>query len=134
MNFKATMKLNTLLPLLTIVLFASCSRQYTCDDFKTGTYVFDDETFKHVTITRTETEQIEQSVEPGKEYRDVYEIIWDGSCSYSLVFKETDNLDRLPFSKYDTITSRIIEIVDDGYRFETAVFDIKPTGYLIKKD
>jgi len=122
------------LSIIGLLLLASCSRQYTCDDFKTGTYTIADEGFEQVTITRTETEQVEQSTAEGNTYRDVYKIIWDGTCSYQLVFKSTDNMARMPFSKYDTISSKIVEIRDDGYLFETVVFDERPTGYLIKQD
>jgi hypothetical protein len=117
-----------------IFLLTNCSQGYNCEDFKTGTYKFAEPEFSEVTVTRSASEQIETSTKAGEEYRDVYEILWNGTCSYQLVFKSTDNIDRMPFSKFDTISASIIEIVEDGYIYETEIFNQRPRGHFIKVD
>lgn len=127
------MKLNNiaLLALLASSVLISC-KSYTCEDFKIGEFKYADEAFKDVRILRSESEQKEYQIRDGKEVEDTYTIKWDGPCSYTLVFKETNSEVDQFHTQYDTIKVRIQEITDQGYIFETFLNGKSPRGEFIK--
>lgn len=139
--------------LFSIILFLSSCSNYTCEDFRTGSYVYSDTAFKDVKISRTLTgeeefkvktskgveditkevgEQTEQMVREGRDVTDVYTIIWDGPCSYTLVFKSTSSQVDQFHTKYDTIRTQIIEPTRKGYVFQSNLYGESLTGELLK--
>ncbi len=136
----------------TLILLSSCSN-YTCEDFRTGNYVYSDTAFADVTISRTLTgehvfevktnkgvekinkqigEQTEQMKREGRDVTDVYTIIWDGPCSYTLVFKSTSSQIDQFHTRYDTIRTQIIETTRSGYTFQSNLYGESLTGELLK--
>jgi len=120
-----------ILLIIALVLLGSC-RSYTCEDFKIGEYRYADDAFKDVKIIRTESEQKEYQVRDGKDVEDTYSISWEGPCSYTLVFKETNSEVDQFHTQYDTIKVRIQEITSDGYIFETFLNGKSPRGEFVK--
>lgn len=137
-----------------ILLFSSCM-EYTCEDFRTGEFVYSDTAYADVKISRKLTgerdftiktkdgkvkitkaigEQTEIMKRNGREVSDVYDVIWDGPCTYTLVFRSTSSQKDQFHTKYDTIRTRIMEITKDGYIFEAHLYDESPKGELIKLD
>jgi len=136
-----------------ICLFSSSCKEYTCEDFKTGNYVFADTAFSNMSLSRTLTgtqdfdvlskgewvrmtkevgEQIEVEVKDGKSITKKQTIIWDGPCSYSLVFKETDSPKDVYETKYDTFRVSITNIEKNEYDFRARVANQHVDGRLIK--
>ena len=117
--------------LIVFLTSAGCGKKRSCEDFKTGTFKYNDEEFKDVKILRTEDEQIESSDKLN--YQDTYEINWTNECEYFLVFKRTTNPERMPFSKFDTIFAKIVSITDTSYVYDARISnsEFKPTGELL---
>ncbi|NND93566.1 MAG: hypothetical protein HKN45_01805 [Flavobacteriales bacterium] len=135
-----------------IGFFSSCTK-YSCDDFRTGNYVYSDTAFADVRISRTLTgeqdfkvttsrgtetitkqigEQTEKMTRDGRDVTDVYSVIWDGPCSYTLVFKSTSSQVDQFHTKYDTIRTQILEPTRKGYSFESRLYGERLQGELIK--
>ncbi len=146
--------MRNLLPLFIIFLLSSCGK-YTCEDFKTGEYAYADTAYADVKISRTITgqraftiqtkdgkeqltkdigEQTEVMTRNGTEVIDVYDVIWDGPCSYTMVFKSTSSHKDQFHTKYDTIRTTIKEITKKGYIFQAHLYEENPIGELIKID
>ncbi|NNC84067.1 MAG: hypothetical protein HKN79_10865 [Flavobacteriales bacterium] len=137
-----------------LLLLIACG-DYTCEDFRTGEYRYTDTAYKEVKITRTLTgeqefevrtakgvekitkevgEQTETMTRDGRQVEDVYTIIWDGPCSYTLVFKSTSSQVDQFHTQYDTIRTRILETNRKGYVFQTHLFGQTLQGELEKVD
>lgn len=121
-----------LLTTLLILTSSGCGKKRTCQEFRTGTFKYNDEEFKDVEILRTEDEQIESSEK--RDYSDTYQIHWTSECEYYLVFKRTTNAERMPFSKFDTIFAKITSITDSSYIYKARISnsEFKPEGELLQ--
>jgi len=134
--------------LITVVLIAlsSCANK-SCEDFQTGNFRYTDEAYKDVKISRTVTgereveidgktiikpvgTQSETMMREGREVTDIYDITWDGPCSYSIVFKSTNSQIDQFHTQYDTIRMKIIGIDGNKYQFEANLYDKNPVGEL----
>ena len=139
-----------LFSIATTLLLASCGN-YTCEDFKSGEFVYADTAYKDVKIIRTLTgeqefqvktekgtetivkeigEQTEMMKRDGRDVTDVYTVIWDGPCSYTLVFKSTSSQVDQFHTKYDTIRTRIMETNRKGYVFQSKLYGQSLQGEL----
>ncbi len=138
---------------LTLMLaFASC-RNYTCEDFKSGEYIYADSAFKDVEISRVLLgerefivrgkdgdkkmmkavgEQTETMTRNSRRVSDVYTMIWDGPCTYSLVFKSTDSKKDQFHTQYDTIRVNVLDIDGDRFRVRAHLGNFNPEAELIK--
>ena len=135
-----------------VLLTTSCTR-YTCEDFKSGEYIYADTALKDMRISRVLLgeqefivggkgvprkmmkpigEQTEVMMRDGREVTDIYSMIWDGPCTYSLVFKSTDSQKDLFHTKYDTIRVNVLEIDGDRFRVRAHLGNIYPEAELIK--
>lgn len=127
------MRANILLFYFTISLIAmSCGKQKTCNDFRVGTFKYKDNSegmAADIVITRTESFQIESS--ESANFSDTFEIVWTSDCEYYAVYQSSSNPVRMPYSKFDTVFTRIIEPKANGYVFESIFLDKRPQGELI---
>lgn len=123
-----------LLTTLLLLTSSGCGKKRSCSEFKTGTFKYNDEEFEDVVILRTEDEQIESSEK--LDYSDTYQIVWTSDCEYYLVFKRTTNSERMPFSKFDTIFAKIVNITDSSYIYNARISnsEFKPKGELLLID
>jgi hypothetical protein len=77
-------------------------------------------------------EQTEIMMRNGHKVTDVYTMIWDGPCTYSLVFKSTDSQKDLFHTQYDTIRVNVLEIDGKRFRVRAHLGNLYPEAELIK--
>ncbi len=89
-----------------------------CSDFKTGTFVIEDESYGGSVLIRTKTHQEEIVEKLGIHSR--FDLMWINDCKYALfngsVIKGEDTLPR--GKKTDTVFVEITETTADGYKFK----------------
>lgn len=138
---------------LLIALMASSCKQYTCEDFQRGEYIYADTAYKDVFISRvllgerefivsgkkgdqkmikSVGEQTEVMMRNGRKVTDIYTMIWDGPCTYSLVFKSTDSKKDQFHTIYDTIRVNVLNIDGDRFRVRAQLGNRYPEAELIK--
>ncbi len=127
------MRINVFILIFVTSIFASsCEQRKKCSDFRVGTFKHKDEKSgmaSDIIITRTESYQIESS--ESANYSDTFEIVWTSDCEYYAVYQSSSNPTRMPYSKFDTIFTRIIEPHVNGYVFESIFLNKRPQGELI---
>lgn len=77
-----------LLFLLLIPSFFSCSKKPDCSDLRTGVFTIQTQNSGTVTVTRSETQSIENV--PDFDQEMVNSIEWTGDCNFAIIYESGD--------------------------------------------
>lgn len=146
------MKLNTLLSFILLALVSSCSKS-TCEDFKTGTYIYADPEHSNRSFSRVLTGEREFEVKDGDSWKTItksvgtqvetdmidsvkvettYDIIWDGACDYTLAFRSVNKPKYDYHNKYDSVRVSVLSIEGNSFNFQSRVNGESISGAVIK--
>ena len=102
-----------------IVVSAGCKR-LSCKDYKVGKFTLTDKNMPDgkYTIERNDSIQIENNLITGS--RSAYRVTWINDCEYNLKILEGSE-QLMKFYTGKLLVVRIVEIYDDGYKFESRI-------------
>ena len=106
---------------------SSAHEDLKCKQFKTGKFtIVEQETDVQYIIERNDSLQTERDLSSGS--TSTYRVTWLNDCEYQLNIIEGDD-DLMNFYSSRTLTIRVLEIYENGYKFEGQLegFDYRPT-------
>lgn len=99
----------SILTILLSVALNSCAQKIDCSPLRTGVFTYQADPLVMITVTRTETQSIEEIPSLGKKM--INSMKWTGDCTFTIQYESGD---KPPSSTADLpIDCEIIQVGDD---------------------